>query len=61
MFFSAAATPWVVVVVSGSKVGVRDPGLERGVDVCVFGVVRVGILFAWSGGSGGGGKDQLFF
>lgn len=36
LFFGAAAAPWVVVVVvSRSKVGVRDPGLERGVEVCV--------------------------
>lgn len=33
MFFGSAATPRVVAAVSGNEVVVRNPGLERGVEV----------------------------
>lgn len=35
----------------------RDPGLERGVEVWGGGFAPSGILFAWPGG----GEGQLFF
>lgn len=57
LFFVSAATPWVVVVVSGSKVG-EGPWIgERRRGLGGGGFAPSGILFAWPGG----GEGQLFF
>lgn len=51
LFFGSAATPWVVVVVFESKVGVRDPGLVGGSEwaYCLLGLVVVRVSCSFEG------------